>query len=138
MTTETEMSVFTTLLITRLETAFDDFIEPTGRLSPLIYRLEDMRRGTAPSPPFSLLPAAEFEAIKAAYNKALLGEYEAQLVQVLAGNSKQWVEPKHAREIQQLNAQSFWKDEDITARELKLRKELMGAMQPRSFGGKYL
>lgn len=93
MTTETEISAFTTLLITRLQTAFDDFEAPKGKLGPLLRGLEAVRKGNTPPAPFSLLPTHELEAIKAAYNKALLAQFEVQLVRVLAGDLPQWRDP---------------------------------------------
>jgi hypothetical protein len=93
MTTETEISAFTTLLITRLQTTFDDFVAPKGKLGPLLRGLEAVRNGNPPPAPFSLLPKHELEAIKAAYNKALLAQFEVQLVRVLAGDLPQWKDP---------------------------------------------
>lgn len=93
MTTETEISAFTTLLITRLQTAFDDFVAPKGKLAPLLGGLEAVRRGNALPAPFSLLPKHELEAVKAAYTKALLAQFEVQLVRVLAGDLPQWKDP---------------------------------------------
>ena len=93
MTTETEISAFTTLLITRLQTAFDDFVEPKGKLGPLLRGLEAVRRGSPLPAPFYLLPKHELEAIKAAYNKALLAQFEVQLVRVVAGDLPQWKDP---------------------------------------------
>lgn len=93
MTTETEISAFTTLLITRLQTAFDDFVAPKGKLGPLLRGLESVRKGNTPPAPFSLLPKHELEAIKAAYKKALLAQFEVQLVRVLAGDLPQWKDP---------------------------------------------